>query len=602
MKRPISRGKIIAASFALAVLLTIAWVDRKFQLELGPRVALAIYSLKISGTVTDAQSGEPVNGLTVTHGSPFGNRFSWGRSVTYPAAANRYEEIFRSPPTNVTRSTGGLVEVVLKFKAPGYVPLVSRAFRSRGGSYTYDVRLQRAAVAKGIVVGAAGIPAQSAEVLVLSNLTPTWLTLEDGQVRGWQGDRVVTDENGRFEIECPDGDFQLLVANAAGFAVLPGRSSEGELRLVLQPWGRLEGRWQEKGRPAGVTSLSYGTGRQWGLSISVAPAYSPGDGKFVEEKIPPGPFTLHWQPRRLRGEPFTSIELAHGDARAGETTTLECSTEFRAVTGQVVRKGSANGLKFEQCYVFLHPVHETSPRPPSELNTPAEEEIWWDKWNASEEGRAYAATSNRRRQITVQPDGRFTSPVVVPGSYWLSGDWRDGLQRLGSIESRRVEITAGPGVLDLGELTVQPTELPYLADGQRAPPFSVPGLTGGTVSLNARPGKFVLLDFWATDCGPCIDEIPQLRALFDRYRHDPRFEIISLDLDSSAQRAGKFAAAHRMDWPQGHLAGGWKNPVAIRYGVNAIPALFLISPDGKILARDLRGVRIEAEVDDALRE
>ncbi len=93
-----------------------------------------------------------------------------------------------------------------------------------------------------------------------------------------------------------------------------------------------------------------------------------------------------------------------------------------------------------------------------------------------------------------------------------------------------------------------------------------------------------------------------LRAVFDHYRHDPRLEIISLDLDSSQQRAAKFVAASRMDWQQGYLGGGWKDPVAKSYGVNAIPALFLIGPDGKLLARDMRGAGIEAEVADALRE
>ncbi len=602
MMRPFPFGKIIAGSMVMALLLTTAWLDRKFRWESASRAALAVHPLRISGTVTDAQTGGPVAGLTVTRGSPLGNSFFWGTSAKYPGTTDRYEEIFRSPPTDVTRSTGGLVEVVLKFKAPGFQPLVSRGFRPNGGSVTFDVRLQRAAMTRGIVLSTDGTPVTDAEVLVLSKSNPSWLHLDRGSVHGWRGDRCGTDEHGRFELESPQDDFRLLVAHPSGFAVLPGKSSESELRLMLQPWARLEGRWLAGGRPDGVTALSYGTGQQWDISISMSVAYSPNDGTFVAAEIPPGPFTLHWQPRRQSGEPFTFVELARGDAPAGKTTNLECSTEFRIVTGQVVRDGSTSGLKFEQCSVSLSPVHATAPPLPPETNTPEEQEVWWAQWRATEEGRAHAATANRRRQINVQADGRFISPFVFPGSYWLSGVWRDGQHSQGRIEQRRVEVIAGSGALDLGKFTVVPNGLPFLNKGQPAPPFSVPGLTSGTVSLNARPGKFVLLDFWATDCGPCIDEIPQLRALFERYRHDPRFEIISLDLDSSPQRAGKFAGAHRMDWSQGHLAGGWKNPVAISYGINAIPALFLIGPDGKILARDLRGVSIEAEVADALRE
>ena len=107
MKRQLSLGKVVAGIVAVAVLLVIGLVDRKFRLDLGSRVVLIVHPLKISGTVTDAQSGEPVSGLTVTPGSPFGDRYAWGTAVNYPAAVNRYEEVFRSPLTVVTRSTGG---------------------------------------------------------------------------------------------------------------------------------------------------------------------------------------------------------------------------------------------------------------------------------------------------------------------------------------------------------------------------------------------------------------------------------------------------------------------------------------------------------------
>ncbi len=73
-------------------------------------------------------------------------------------------------------------------------------------------------------------------------------------------------------------------------------------------------------------------------------------------------------------------------------------------------------------------------------------------------------------------------------------------------------------------------------------------------------------------------------------------------MDATAARAIKFIQANRMEWPQGFLAGGWRNAVTKKVGVDAIPAIFLVSPDGKILARDLRESRIESAVADALRD
>ena len=73
-------------------------------------------------------------------------------------------------------------------------------------------------------------------------------------------------------------------------------------------------------------------------------------------------------------------------------------------------------------------------------------------------------------------------------------------------------------------------------------------------------------------------------------------------MDATAARAIKFIQANRMEWSQGFLAGGWRNAVAKEYGVDAIPAIFLVGPDGKILARDLRESKIESAVADALRD
>ena len=573
-----------------------------FRGEPGVFVRLFIHPLRIHGTVIDAQSGLNVSNVTITPGAPFGDGYSWSTSGSELITVAHYEKIFRLPSTQISRWDRTASPILLKFSAPGYQSVVTPSFRPRGGTITFDVRLQRAERAEGVVTKPDGTPADHATVLVISNMTSSSLRLRNGHIDGWQGDRAETDGTGRFEIDRPVGEFNLIVANAAGFASMAGTTTASTHEIRMQAWAQIEGHWLEAGRPSNAGRLNYNARGGSPFYISMTPEFEPATGRFTVRKVPPGPFTIYWQAPRAPDVPEQSLVLATGDARPGETLTMECSTTFRPVKGQIVREGSAPGLKFSQCFVILNPVHDQQPPIPENLTTTQERNAWWARWEQTEEGKAYAAIARNLRQIQVQSDGSFGCRFVTPGKYYLYGSWQDGSKDLGDIEAGQIEIPAGADAFDVGRLTVQAVQSVYLAKGDAAPAFSVPGVTGGTVSLAKRPGKIVLLDFWATNCAPCLAEIPNIWKVYDRYKSDARVQIISLDLDQSVERARKFIAGNRMEWQQGYLADGWKSSVTKAYGVNAIPALFLVGADGRILARNLRGSDIESEVASALRD
>lgn len=138
-----------------------------------------------------------------------------------------------------------------------------------------------------------------------------------------------------------------------------------------------------------------------------------------------------------------------------------------------------------------------------------------------------------------------------------------------------------------------------LAVGTEFPDFNEKDLAGGPLSLANDKGKIVLIDFWATWCGPCVHELPNVLKVYQK-DHDKGFDIIGISLDSDKDKLTSFLKDKGMTWPQYFDGKGWENKLSTKYGVNSIPATYLIGKDGKIIGKDLRGDDLDNAVTAAL--
>jgi peroxiredoxin len=104
-------------------------------------------------------------------------------------------------------------------------------------------------------------------------------------------------------------------------------------------------------------------------------------------------------------------------------------------------------------------------------------------------------------------------------------------------------------------------------------------------------GNYVLIDFWASWCGPCLRELPNVISCYEKY-HDKGFEIIGISFDN--RKEAWLAAIKRLNmmWPQLSDLKGWKSLGAVAFGVTSIPANILVDPQGRIVALDLRGTNL----------
>ncbi|HEX5219148.1 MAG TPA: redoxin domain-containing protein [Verrucomicrobiae bacterium] len=597
--------------------------------------------LEVTGTVVDAETKEPLNAFTVVPGRKgrIGDEIDWFSTRRTEHSNGTFKVYF----TKQAQAPAVLIE------AEGYLPQSSGPI-SATNETGITLSLKKGTGYGGVVLKPDGTPATNITVYLTDAKNGVYvdgekLAVRDSIYRGTK--KTTTDLNGRFSFKPLADAYSVIVVDEAGYAevLVQDLGSDGEVRL--QPYAHIEGQL--------LIGTRLGTNESIRLGLAYVPYLShprnfpalnfyintrtDGEGKFVFERVPPIPIEVYHEPK-IRDSSVGIIpqsQVTKFQPQPGETRKLVLGGKGRPVIGRLVVKGYDGTIDYRSDVFSLEAVlpqiaglpdmvaasREFSVKLKS-LDTDAEKVAAQETYQRQreemlEQTRAFYRTEaglqhhfkNRRFALNFSQDGSFRVEDVPAGKYNLRIDLREGggdsFARMSSPQiaqlTKEVEVPDSPGgrsdePFDLGEIELQARAI--IKAGKAAPEFAVKTIDGEPLKLTDFKGKYLLLDFWAVWCGPCVAETPHLKATWDAFKDDPRFAMVGLSLDPDASAPRKYAAKSELGWIQGFLGDWSKSDVPAQFGVQGIPSIFLIGPDGKIIAKDLRGDAIKAAVKKAL--
>lgn len=580
--------------------------------------------IKVNGTVLDEADGRPIRHFRIVKGwISGGNRIFWEENTREPTM---YGADGKFELTEDLNRDGYAVRI----DADGYLPAQSQVFHSGDATVALNFRLRRAADLEGTLVKSDGTPLANASLLMV---TPgCQIFLEDGKIGSQTFVPIEkSNGNGHFDLPPHDGKFFVMVVSDEGYALLKPEDLAKSHRITIPPWGHVEGKALIGDAPAvdhkieAYENIPMQNGRTdqmdsdfIGVNLRDA-STTDASGHFALLHVPPGDaivgIKVEWREAANRLMMSSQTQDEHVSVEAGKTATIVLGGHGRPIVGRVITPPDlADQLdwysgRFE-IRTRLHLPGRALP-PTWKTMDDQQKSAWNEQWRKTPEVVAYEKELANRKYypVVVHPDGTFRVDDVVAGQYVLYIEpymppgphgkvYTQGVASA-SLEFTVPQMPAGRSdePLDIGAVLLKPKKgLP----ASQAPPLSARTVDGKPLSLAQFKGKYVLVDFWATWCAPCVAEMPHLKATYDAYSNDPRFAMVSLSLDEKPEAPAQFAVNQGLKWTQGFLGDWSSTDIPAQWDVHGIPSVFLVGPDGKIIDRDLRGDSIKRRVGEVL--
>lgn len=470
---------------------------------------------------------------------------------------------------------------------------------------------------QGVVLDAESKPAAGVAVLLVE--PGDGPDLFNGRLSNLYGAELAsTDEAGRFRFARePAGAYRLIAFGENGYGESDvAHAGEAVPSVALQPWAKIEGVARVGGQPVAGAAIRGSCDEplveNWGMVPSAdhwIEINTGADGTFKLDRLKPGRWRVaQGIPASPGGHPYPS-HGQHVDVSPGSTAQVMLGGGGRAVVGRV--QVPALDPPATAILAFLqNDWTDSTLKPPATYGeVQAMPQADREALAATPAFQEYAARTKaaleRRRfyGFTVQPDGRFRAEDVPPGEYEFFISVRQPGDGGAVLEVERnvvVPPTDGgnPEPLDLGTLPLAPVV--NLAVGDAVPDVTFRTVDGEEHKLSDFRGKYVLLDAWATWCGPCVGETPNILAVQEAFKGDDRLLIVGLSMDDDTDAPRRYADLKGLTWINGFIGQWDQTDIDDRLGIGGIPDIRLIGPDGKLVAKGLRGDEIRTAVEKAL--
>jgi len=400
-----------------------------------------------------------------------------------------------------------------------------------------------------------GHPVGAARVYVATSFQH--LDLNDLEDRGGEftsNYHVDTTEDGLFEIVPQVERYALVVVAPQGYAEVHHDASQNPDEIRIQPWASVTGQLVQSGKPIPncnvmIQPIRYLTGDEPRINTHFQ-GVTREDGSFAFERVPAGHCRVRGFLHFSRESPLRSSRSVPLHLTPGERTHVTLGGDGIDVTGQLVVENEPDGFDYHFSISYLVAKRAGIEAPQSLAAKGFDwRNGWSDSWMNTQEGGAYLETLHN---WFVKPasDGRFTISGVEPGDYefavHLYGTTEGCLVHPAA--TRVIGITVKPGQpqLELGKLSIPSLPLPKVGD--MASGFDFVRSDGTKASLASLRGRYVLLDFWATWCAPCVAKLDEVERIRKQYSADNGLAVVGVNLDADIQRAREFLNGKSLPW------------------------------------------------------